>query len=282
MKCHCVCVCVLCASDCSLTIIFHSAEMPRKERRLKQKQKELREAAKGSGSLTSWMTKSLLSHALSSVYTMRSIQPTSSNISSSSLLTNPPNRSCSMYPWGKTETNFALHWPLTNIWVCTMVWYMLWFHVIFFMNMGCYNSTACIARYASVSCFKCVLHVPLFLLWAPAPPKVSARPCLPGSGASWCAPGWSGRCSLCCGRCSSWTGPRWGRLCRRAATSPLRATGELWTTAFCEEPWEIGAAKKTLFQRSRNFPLCYESPRILHARSRWQFKNPIIINIFSQ
>ena len=58
MKCHCVCVCVLCASDCSLTIIFHSAEMPRKERRLKQKQKELREAAKGSGSLTSWMTKS--------------------------------------------------------------------------------------------------------------------------------------------------------------------------------------------------------------------------------
>ena len=31
--------------------------MPHKERTLKQKQKELREAAKDSGSLTSWMTK---------------------------------------------------------------------------------------------------------------------------------------------------------------------------------------------------------------------------------
>ncbi|CAL8275054.1 unnamed protein product [Gadus morhua 'NCC'] len=37
--------------------------MPRKERRLKQK--ELREAAKGSGSLTSWMTKSTKVQAVS-------------------------------------------------------------------------------------------------------------------------------------------------------------------------------------------------------------------------
>uniref|UniRef100_UPI0037E73DA8 forkhead box protein D2-like n=1 Tax=Semicossyphus pulcher TaxID=241346 RepID=UPI0037E73DA8 len=36
--------------------------------------------------------------ALTSVYTLRSIQPTSSNISSSSLLTHPFNRSCSVYP----------------------------------------------------------------------------------------------------------------------------------------------------------------------------------------
>jgi len=43
---------------CPFVFVFCSAKMPRKERIKKQKMKELREAAKGSGSLSSWFMKS--------------------------------------------------------------------------------------------------------------------------------------------------------------------------------------------------------------------------------
>ena len=100
-----------------------------------------------------------LSHAFFSVYTPDQYSPPPAISAVAASSPTPSTEAVQCTPSGKTETNFALHWPLTNTWGVDN--YMV-FHVTFFMNMGCYHSTGYIARYVSVWCFKFVLHVPPF------------------------------------------------------------------------------------------------------------------------